>query len=351
MNIHCDFIGGNITVTNQSGTDVYLENQIRDTTEDWFYWAFCVEGAQGQTITFHMQQQNRVGYWGPAVSHDLKNWHWLDCAEGESFTYQFRDTETKVYFAHDMLYHPERFLNLAKELSLPVTELCKSRKGRSVPSVLIGNGRKNIILTARHHACEATGSYVLEGVLKEFLKNPMDDVKIFCVPFVDYDGVVEGDQGKARKPHDHNRDYLPEGSIYPETAAIWAYANQNGCHYGFDFHSPWHKSGENDNVFIVRNSVEKLEQTKKFANILEQQITPDAMQYSAENDHPPMTGWNQPNPNFGFTMMHRPECELAFSLECTYFGTEENKVSIEKMIALGRCYAKAIKQYMQEKSI
>jgi len=220
MKIHSDFIGGNITVVGQNGNDIYLENQIRDSREDWFYWSFCVEDCAGQELNFHMQQPNRLGYWGPAVSYDLKKWHWLNDVDGDSFIYKFATDENKVYFAHSMLYHPDRFFELAKELSLPVTELCKSRKGRSVPSFLFGNGSKSIILTARHHACESTGSYILEGVLREFKENPIDNTKVLCVPFVDLDGVIDGDQGKARKPHDHNRDYKPNESLYPETAAI-----------------------------------------------------------------------------------------------------------------------------------
>lgn len=349
MRIHSNFIGGNITVVKQNGSDIYLENQIRDSDEDWFYWAFCVENAESEEITFHMQP-NRLGYWGPAVSYDLKNWHWLDSVDGDSFTYKFGENENKVYFAHSMIYHPDRFLKLTEELSLPITELCKSRKGRSVPSVVLGNGCKSIILTARHHACESTGSYVLEGVLREFSENPVSDAKILCVPFVDFDGVVDGDQGKSRKPHDHNRDYLAENSIYPETGAIQEYANKNGCNYGFDFHSPWHKGGENDNIFIVRNSVEKLDKTESFSKIFEQEITGNSMKYFSKNDHPPMTGWNQPSAGFAFTMMHREECDIAFSLETAYFGTEDNKISEARMLELGRCYAKAIKRYIQEKT-
>lgn len=198
-----------------------------------------------------------------------------------------------------------------------------------------------------HHACESTGSYVIEGVLREFAQNPVYDAKVLCVPFVDYDGVVDGDQGKARKPHDHNRDYGSDDSIYPETAAIKKYVNENGCNYAFDFHSPWHKGGENDNIFIVRNSIEKLDRTERFAKILEKQITPHSMKYSAENVHLPMTGWNQPGFSFAFNMMQCLECEIAHSLECAYFGTDDNKISPEKLTELGRCYAKAIKEYMK----
>ena len=46
MLIHQNFIGGNITVKEIDGNTVVLENELRDTTGDWFYWAFCVEGAE-----------------------------------------------------------------------------------------------------------------------------------------------------------------------------------------------------------------------------------------------------------------------------------------------------------------
>lgn len=62
-------------------------------------------------------------------------------------------------------------------------------------------------MTARHHACESTGNYVLEGVLEELIKSLPNNLSVMCVPFVDYDGVVNGDQGKNRFQHDHNRDY------------------------------------------------------------------------------------------------------------------------------------------------
>jgi hypothetical protein len=41
-----------------------------------------------------------------------------------------------------------------------------------------------------------------------------ENVEVVIVPFMDKDGVEEGDQGKNRKPHDHNRDYIGE-SIHP----------------------------------------------------------------------------------------------------------------------------------------
>ena len=344
ISIHGNFIGGNICVKEISGDTVFLENQLRDTEGDWFYWAFCVEGASGRELTFKMQH-NRLGYWGPAVSHNLEEWHWLDRCDGDSFTYSFGKDENRVYFAHHMLYNPKRFYSLCNNLNLNVEELCKSRKGRQVPCLHMGEGKKSIILTARHHACESTGDYVLEGVVSELAQSPIEDTRILVVPFVDCDGVIDGDQGKSRIPHDHNRDYI-DNPIYPEVRSICNYMAKYGCNYGFDFHSPWHKGGVNDKIFVVRNLKEKEADFDRFSSFLESEISESSMKYSKNDDYPPCTGWNQPSSSFGYTTNNSPECRLAFTLESTYFGEWDNKISCEKLIELGRCFARAIKKYV-----
>ena len=349
MIIHKNFVGGNIKVVLQNDNDVYLENELRTTTSDWFYWAFCVEGAQGKEVTFHFQQ-NRLGYYGPAISYDLKSWRFLQKYEENEFTYTFNQDETKVYFAHSMLYHPDRFFEFAENRGLQIQEFCKSKKGRSVPCVTFGEGKRKILLTARHHACESTGNYQLEGVMSELLDNPILDTKFFVVPFVDMDGVVDGDQGKNRAPYDHNRDYDPTiPAIYPETAKIREYVDKNGCNYAFDFHSPWHKGSTNDYVFIVQKSIEKLDRLNAFAEIFEEETKDCKLRYYHKNDYPFMVNWNQPAPTSTSYVLPRKENELAFSLETTYFGVNDSKVSQENMLEQGKCFAKALKRYIAEK--
>lgn len=353
MIIHKNFIGGNILVKEQTETDVYVENELRDTTEDWFYWAFCVEGAQGKTVTFHFQN-NRLGYFGPAVSHDLESWRWLDSVDGNDFTYQFGENEDKVYFAHHMLYNVKRFDELVKANGFVVEELCKghkTEKGRSVPCFRFGNGDKYMVLTARHHACESTGSYVLEGVLEELAKELPRDVSVFCVPFVDYDGVLDGDQGKRRNGHDHNGEYAPcDIPVYPESAAIGEFIENHNVVYGFDFHSPWHFRGKNDLPFLVYNSIRKRDRLERFSACLEKEITPESLQYRSTNDMPPMTDWNrQPSRAISYNIMHRPSADIAVTLETTYAGLADNKVSQENIKELGRCFGRAIRRYINEK--
>ena len=246
-----------------------------------------------------------------------------------------------------MLYHPKRFFALCDSLNLEVNELSKSRKGRQVPCLNIGSGDISIIFTARHHACESTGNYVLEGALCELTKKPIENARILVVPFVDYDGVVDGDQGKSRFPHDHNRDYIDD-PIYPEVRAICKHMSEYGCHYGFDLHSPWHKGGTNDKIFVVRNLPEKEGDFDLFSGTFESGISENSMSYSKENDYPPCTKWNQPSTSFGYTTNTRPSCNLAFTLESTYFGTPDNLVSGERLVELGRCFARAVKKYVEE---
>ena len=124
------------------------------------------------------------------------------------------------------------------------------------------------------------------------------------------------------------------------------YIDKNGCDFGCDFHSPWHKSGENDYTFIVRNCVEKQEKFEDFSTILESELTKNALLYSKNNDHHPFVTWNRPSSNFGYTMNTRDSKNLAFTFETTYFGTENNKVSESNLIELGRCFGRALKKYI-----
>ena len=191
IKIHKDFVGGNIRVVSEKENEIFLENELRDTVGDWFYWAFCVKGANGKTLTFDFGTQNWIGHFGPAISHNLKEWNWLNDKNGyNSFTYTFKDDEDCVYFAHHQLYHPDRFYELGKNKGIDIKTLCTSEKGNDVPYFEYGNGDKIIFLTARHHACESTGNYVMEGIIDSFVDDMIDGYKIVCVPFVDFDGVI-----------------------------------------------------------------------------------------------------------------------------------------------------------------
>ena len=346
MKIHADFECGNIRFLKEEDNIVYLTNEMRGTKRDAaYYWAFCAEGAAGRKLTFRLDRE-WVGPYGAAISHDLINWYWTESSiDGASFTYEFAEDENCVYFAHDLLYTPSRLYKLVEDLGLKTEPVCKTLKGRDVPCIKIGNGSKNVILSSRHHACESSGSYVLEGMIREYAENPIEDTSLFIVPIVDYDGVVEGEHGKDRDPHDHNRDYI-EDSIFPETRAIMDYAKDKDITYAIDFHAPSHRIGRSNRVYLVRKFPHFTERFDRFSHLLEKHCGGEAMTYEMKYDVPPNTGWNKDEtPTFSTFFNLRPECKLALTLEVTHYGTDDNKVSADRLVNTGRAFCRALGEF------
>ena len=115
------------------------------------------------------------------------------------------------------------------------------------------------------------------------------------VPFADYDGVVDGDQGKKRAPHDHNRDYTE--FIYPETRAIrdWIMTHAGGKLDVFiDVHSPWIRGKYNEFLYtpwkdpkIVPSALDEV----RFSQLLER-LQCGSFRYRASDDLPFGKAWN-----------------------------------------------------------
>ncbi len=348
MLIHKNFIGGNITVEKTEGNSVFLEREKRDTTE-WFYWAFCVEGAAGKTLDFIFPKENRVGRFGAAVSHDLKSWHWQDIeAAGDRFSYTFGENENKVYFAHHMLYDPERMNVFAAERAIPVKTLCTTEKGRKLPFLSFGEGKKHILLCSRHHCCESTGTYVLEGCISELFGKLPDDYSVTVIPFVDYDGMLDGDQGKNRIPHDHNRDYTDK-PIYNSTKEIIRIVAENPPEIFMDFHSPGHMWNGNDYNFFSHAKTKMGASTDKFGKILADESSSLPLNYDGKNDVRSNEKWNSDNnPNSKNYMSDIPGIRLVLSTETAYFGFPESKVSIDRLLDFGRAYGRSILRFIAE---
>lgn len=120
---------------------------LRDTENDWFYWAARVDGAAGRTIRFSVPRW--VGPFGAAVSRDLYHWEWNGNSDGDSLTYTFGEDEESVYFAHDLLCHPSRFHLFAERRGIIVKTLAADNKGTPIPYITVGEGEKTVLLAAR----------------------------------------------------------------------------------------------------------------------------------------------------------------------------------------------------------
>ncbi len=347
MTIHQNFFGGNIAVDRIDRDTVYLEREIRDTEGDWFYWAFCAEGFAGRSVTFVFPSPHRVGRFGAAVSHDLKNWHWSESGMNDRFTYTFGADENRVYFAHNMVYDPGRFDRFCTAHGLTPEVFCKSEKGRDLPAVRFGSGSKWILLTARHHACESTGSYVLEGVTEVLAESLPDGYSVLAVPFVDYDGVLDGDQGKNRRPHDHNRDYIEE-PVYEVIRKLIAFEKEYDLKYTFDFHSPWHMGNQNDYVFFSRSTEAMEEKTNAFGELMKREAADLELRYTGKWDVGPNEAWNnEQSPNSKNYFAKCPAVSLTVTTETPYFGVEGGKISVDAMLELGRAFGRAVAAYLE----
>ena len=258
VTINTDFPGGNVLVEKNEEGAVNVAPDLRGDSP-WFYWYFEAVATRPGRVSFVFPekvvgfQNGAIGLQGPAVStDDGKSWKWMGTSTvtGKSFYYDFQEKGEKVRLAVTIPYlqaHLDDFLKRnAGNPHLKTSVLTKSRHGRSVELVQIGKPErdvKSVLVTARHHAVETMASYVQEGFLQaamsetalgeEFRKRYV----LYAVPFMDKDGVEEGDQGKNRKPHDHNRDYGPT-SIYPEVQAIRELDKAKNIELSLDFHCP-----------------------------------------------------------------------------------------------------------------
>lgn len=259
--ITCNYPGGNVKVNDVSPGYARIEADLRDTPSHWFYWNFEVEAQTAGEVEFHFPEGKQwLSAQGPCVSSDAgKNWSWAGREKcffcnpdpknlHDGFVWEFKNAGEKVRFAQGFPYQLSDFENfLQKNKSNPELHysiLTKSRKGRGCPLLTIGSGDKKMLLTCRHHACEATAAHVVEGFAAESIADNetasefRKEYTLFVVPFMDLDGVEDGDQGKGRAPHDHNRDYgLPE-HLYPEVAAVEALHQKYHFSIALDFHNP-----------------------------------------------------------------------------------------------------------------
>ncbi len=116
--------------------------------------------------------------------------------------------------------------------------------------------RKVVVITARHHAGEVPGSFVLEGILNEFFKgldegNPLYRTLLLAViPFVDLDSVQVGRYGKDRPPVDFNRDWSSRPE-HQEISHIQALEQQIASDHDIALYVDLHAPQPGGSTYIV----------------------------------------------------------------------------------------------------
>ena len=382
--IDADFPGGNIILEKIDGDVVFLRQDLRDTEGNWFYWAFRVRGESalaGRTLTFRFTDGDVIGSGGPVVSFDGgDHWHWLGEAcvsRGDgttvAFTYTFPPNTASALIAFCPLYTQREFDAFlgrhAGDPRLRRESLCRTRSGREAELLTLvesDSSRFRLLLTARHHACEAMGSYCLEGLLDAAMAGDelgtwfRRHVNLAAVPFMDKDGVEAGDQGKNRRPYDHNRDYggEPADSIYREVQALrrWAPAwlAEGKPSLVLDLHCPWIRSGRNEEVYFVGSSNPEIwRRVCDFSAALEATST-GTLRHEARNNLPFGCEWNTINrgnaiggrtcAGWGNSL---PGVHFATTLEVPYAIAGGVEVTPDRARALGRDLAAGLRAYLE----
>jgi len=369
--VDADYPGGNILVERIDGDVVHLRPDLRDTEGWWFYWNFRVRGAQGRTLTFAFSGRSPIGVRGPAVSTDgSESWSWLGAAavQDGSFDYAFGQEAEDVRFCFAIPYQEQNLQQFLTRYDrsphIAVHDLSKTKKGRSVERLhvgrLDGDPRYRVLLTARHHACEMVANYVMEGVLDAALADNDDgywfrrNVEFMAIPFMDKDGVEEGDQGKNRKPRDHNRDYLGE-SIYPSVAALRDFVPNwsNGkLVAAFDLHCPYISGTHNEVIYIVGSPNEQMwREQGQFGRFLEA-VQSGPLVYRASDNLPYGEAWNTGSNLGGNKSCSRwagdlEGIRLSAPFEIPYANAGGQAVTPEGAREFGGSLARAIRRYLE----
>ena len=377
IEIDCAFPGGNVAVDSIEGDTVQVRPDVRDSEGHWFYWYFRVRWAERRTLRFAFEHDD-VGVRGPGVSLDGGwTWRWLGTELGDerSYTYSFPEDAAEVRFSFGMPYtqaNLDAFLSeRAAHPHLRAGTLCQSRKGRAVEALsfgkLAGEPEHRVLLTARHHACEMMASYALEGMIDAALADDetgqwlRQHVGFLAVPFVDKDGVEDGDQGKSRRPHDHNRDYVAP-CLYPEVRALREHAREwsrRRLRMALDLHCPGHRGEWHELIHFVGMPNDRLwSRIGRFCDVLERTAT-GPLPYRTCNNLPFGVAWNTPDEygplggepaNASDWLAALPGISLGATVEIPYANAQGVEVNADTARSFGRDLAKAIREHLAEGS-
>ncbi len=372
--IDCAFPGGNIIVDRQAGDTVFLRQDLRDTEGDWFYWCFRVRGAAGRRLSFYFTAGDVIGVRGPAVSRDGgETWAWLgrDCVIETAFTHTFGEGDADVRFCFGMPYQEPRLervlAGVAGRPDLRRDLLCRTTKGRVIERLHVGCLERvpahRVLVTCRHHCCEMMASYAAEGLLEAVLTGDecglrwlRENVELLLIPFVDKDGVEDGDQGKNRRPHDHNRDYGSE-CVHAAPRALREFVpawSDGRLRAAFDLHCPWIRGHWNEVIYHVGSPEPRLwEEQNRFASVQEA-TQREYLRVRAADNLPFGQDWNVgqlgiDQQTFAGWAGTLPGIRLATTIELPYAnagGFEVNQTTAKRF---GYDLARALAAYLQER--
>lgn len=287
--------GGSVNVISSDPAIIRFKPHKEKGKGGWgnVWWYFMVEGLTfGEEIILQLDRGEPLSSGitpQASFSYDQKDWGFTDTGEPaiiegrEFFIYKHKVRGQKVWFAYNIPYTPEHIdLLLIPEAikvhNVEVFELCKTKNNRSVKAFKFDDLNKStdkkygIMLFARTHAFETGSSWVLHELTLWLLSNDPLAVslrkcaKIFIIPIVDVDGVVEGRNGKGARPHDHNSGWDEEPAYWPEQRAIELLLNEMAEQNMVDMYINFHGPGNYSHPYFICSREDLLPYEKQRLN-------------------------------------------------------------------------------------
>ena len=239
MNIAIDsnFPGGAVEKARFENPNTIYFRAPKNGSPQSLWYNFRIDGGKGKVLRLVQQQLEDVlgllesrtyAFTVPVVKHgDEASWQRIEESavsfKKNPLEYEFtflKETDT-TYVAFS---YPYTFDNLNAFLEkhrsneyLNLEHIGTTAEGRPYPCLMVGAPENDltqiVIITARHHAGEVSGSYVLEGIIESFLEQLRSSrletaaIALLVFPLVDLDSVETGRYGKGRPPVDFNRDW------------------------------------------------------------------------------------------------------------------------------------------------
>jgi hypothetical protein len=302
----------------------------------WFY--FRVRGAKGKRLTFIQRNMYHVlggaeyGAVRPVVREGSGGEYWRVPLEDTLFVpdpicHSFRVTpgSDEIYISFCFPYQYAELEAFAAKHSgkIELRFIGKTGQGRDYPVLIAGdNGDKNktlVVVSARQHAGETPGSFVLEGFIEEYLgdgdgaKSLRDKTVLVILPMVNLDGVETGKYGKNSYPEDFARAWYT-GTSRVEIRHFLDFIEEKIKIYKAAFYADFHAPGPAHPSYILpglpKDGIERWKKVNQLIDLFEE-LTKDRGVCKRDSLDPGFINWS--GDNFALTM--RAFCASAYGFD------------------------------------
>ncbi len=374
LSVASDFDGGCAQVESiDQETRIIRFKPVRYENKGWAYWWYLrIDGIQpGETITLNVGGIHGRFAHPEQAAFSIDGRTWLQTPPGERvverITYSVKINAETAWFAWGPPFVPKDAAEMVERLAAAsphaeAFELTRSRDGRTVPGMRItseadsGTPRYGVWIQARQHAWECGGSWVARGFAEWLVSDDpraralREKADITVVPIMDMDSVANGAGGKARKPHDHNRDWS-EDPHWPEVRAAMAEIDRMHARTGLDLFVDLHSPGmyDPDTFYLTSPGATKTEigkrNLRRFIGASRAEMTGPLELRSGQTVAGTRytSGWQAMSQNW--VTAQTSGQALAFTLEAAWNNPHS---TTDGYRALGRQLGLAIERYLRE---